>query len=415
MDQAISPKTLLQRRRKTLLLGLLSLAALVTSAWALNRQIRPRVALSEVRVAEVQRGAIANTVNASGLVIPSKEEQVTSPIATRVTRVHVKVGQPVAAGELLLSLDNQTVQLAIDSLREQLGQQDNKLAVLSLELDQKHKQITSSIELLELDLRSAQVRWGRYQEFKDSGTISKNELLAAELAVQRAEIQLRQQRESIADTRHTTQSLIDANRLQKTILQKQLDQQLALLAQTQIRAPFAGMLTWLLADEGASVTNGQLVARVSERHNFGVEASMSDFHARALAAGQAVRVEHAGQTLAGTVQTVLPEIQNGTVKLLVRLEQPSHPLLRHKLRVDVNIVTESKADTLVAAHGPAFNGRGRQGIFLIRGDEAQRTPIDIGVSDGKQVEILSGARQGDRLIVSDLSRFKDLDRLRITP
>lgn len=415
MDQAISPKTLLQRRRKTLLLGLLSLAALVTSAWALNRQIRPRVALSEVRVAEVERGAIANTVNASGLVIPSKEEQVTSPIATRVTHAHVKVGQPVAAGDLLLTLDSQTVQLAIDSLREQLGQQDNKLTVLSLELDQKHKQITSTIELLELDLRSAQVRWGRYQEFQDSGTISKNELLAAELAVQRAEIQLRQQRELIADTRRATQNLIDANRLQKSILQKQLDQQLALLAQTQVRAPFAGMLTWLLADEGASVTSGQLVARVSGLQHFGVEASLSDLHARSITAGQVVRVEHGGQTLAGTVQTVLPEIQNGTVKLLVRLDQPDHPLLRHKLRVDVNIVTESKASTLVATQGPAFNGRGRQGIFVIRDHEAHRTLLEVGMSDGKRVEIVAGARPGDRLIISDLSRFKDLDLLLVTP
>lgn len=415
MDHPLSPQTLRHRRRKALLLGLLALATLFTSAWALNRQIRPRVSLAEVMVAEVQRGGIANTVNASGVVIPSKEEQVTSPIATRVARVHAKAGQPVAAGDLLLLLDNQQVQLAIDSLREQIGQQDNKLAVLRLDLDQKLKQITSSIELLELDLRSAQARWGRYQEFKDSGTISKNELLTAELAVQRAEIQLRQQRELIADTRQTTHSLIDANRLQNTILHKQLDQQQALLAQTQVRAPFAGMLTWLLADEGASVTAGQLVARVSGLQHFGVEASLSDLHARALAAGQAVRVEHAGQTLAGTVQTVLPEIQNGTVKLLVRLDQPDHPLLRHKLRVDVGIVTESKADTLVAAQGPAFNGRGRQGIFVIRGDEARRTPLDIGVSDGKQVEIVSGAQLGDRLIVSDLSRFKDLDRLRITP
>jgi HlyD family secretion protein len=386
MDQAISPKTLLQRRRKTLLLGLLSLAALVTSAWALNRQIRPRVALSEVRVAEVQRGAIANTVNASGLVIPSKEEQVTSPIATRVTRVHVKVGQPVAAGELLLSLDNQTVQLAIDSLREQLGQQDNKLAVLSLELDQKHKQITSSIERW---TRSAQ-RPGALGPTRSSGQRHdlQNELLAAELAVQR---RISAVGSVVADTRHHP----EPDRRQLSVEDhpaKAVRPAAALLAQTQIRAPFAGMLTWLLADEGASVTNGQLVARVSERHNFGVEASLSDFHARALAAGQAVRVEHAGQTLAGTVQTVLPEIQNGTVKLLVRLEQPSHPLLRHKLRVDVNIVTESKADTLVAAHGPAFNGRGCQGIFSSRRRRSARRH-----RERRQAVEIFRARAGERL------------------
>ncbi|HRD97672.1 MAG TPA: HlyD family efflux transporter periplasmic adaptor subunit [Rubrivivax sp.] len=415
MDQPLSPQALRRRRTRALLLGALAMAVLAGAAWGLNRQIRPSVALSEVLVAEVQRGAIDHTVNATGLVIPSKEEQVTSPVATRVARVHAKAGQTVAAGERLLTLDNQQVQLAIEALREQIGQQDHKLAVLQLDLEQKLKQITSSIELLELDLKSAQARWGRYQEFKDSGTISKNELLTAELAVQRAEIQLRQQREQIDDARRSTRSLADANRLQKSILHKQLDQQAALLAQTEVRAPFAGVLTWLLADEGASVTAGQLVARVSGLQHFGVEASLSDLHARALAPGQAARVEHAGQVLAGVVQTVLPEIQNGSVKLLLKLQQPDHPLLRHKLRVDVAIVTEQRADTLVATLGPAFNGRGRQGVFVLRGDEAWRTLLDIGVSDGQRVEIIAGAQPGDRLIVSDLSRFKDLDRLRLTP
>jgi HlyD family secretion protein len=415
VDQAIDPQTLRRRKTATVLLATLAIGVLATAAWAVNRSIRPSVSLAEVAVSTVLRGSIANTINATGLVIPSKEEQVTSPIATRLSRVHVKAGDQVSAGQLLLSLDDQAVRLAVESLREQLGQQDNKLAVLSLELEQKHKQIASTIELLELDLRSAQVKWARYQEFKDSGTISKNELLAAELAVQRAEIQLRQQRELIADSARTTNSLIDANRLQKTILHKQLDQQLSLLAQTQVRAPFAGLLTWLLADEGASVIGGQLVARVSQLGSFGVEASLSDLHAKALAVGQAVRVEHGGQTLAGAVQTVLPEIQNGTVKLLVRLDQPNHPLLRHKLRVDVNIVTESRADTLVAAAGPALNGRGRQGVFVVHDGVALRTPLDIGASDGKQVEIVAGAQAGDRLIVSDLSRFKDRERLHITP
>jgi HlyD family secretion protein len=415
VDQPLDPQTLRRRKTATLLIAALAVGGLGTAAWALNRSIRPSVALADVTVAEVHRGSIANTINATGLVVPSKEEQVNSPVATRLSRVHAKAGEQVSAGQLLLSLDDQAVRLAVEGLREQLGQQDNKLAVLSLELEQKHKQIASTIELLELDLRSAQVKWARYQEFKDSGTISKNELLAAELAVQRAEIQLRQQRELIADSARTTQSLIDANRLQASILHKQLDQQLSLLAQTQVRAPFVGLLTWLLADEGASVTSGQLVARVSQLGSFGVEASLSDLHARALAAGQPVRVEHSGQTLTGTVQTVLPEIQNGTVKLLVRLDQPDHPVLRHKLRVEVNIVTESRTDTLLAAAGPALNGRGRQNVFVLRDGGALRMPLDVGASDGKQVEIVSGARAGDRLIVSDLTRFKDLDTLRVTP
>ena len=84
-------------------------------------------------------------------------------------------------------------------------------------------------------------------------------------------------------------------------------------AQAQVRAPFAGMATSLLTEVGASVEAGQQVAKVSELRNFRVEATVSDFYARYLEAGQRVRVVYSGQSLAGRVQTVLPEIKDGTV------------------------------------------------------------------------------------------------------
>ncbi|MET0319930.1 MAG: HlyD family efflux transporter periplasmic adaptor subunit, partial [Duganella sp.] len=246
-----------------------------------------------------------------------------------------------------------------------------------------------------------------------AGGVSAEDLLTAELNVKRNEIQLRQQHEQIEDGRRVTSTAIDGARLQKSILQRQLQEQQQLLAQTQVRAPFGGMLTWLMADEGASVTAGQMVARVSEMNNYKVEASLSDFHARALQPGQAVTVEQGNVRLDGTVQTVLPEIQNGTVKLLVALAEPHHAMLRNKLRVEVDIVTEHRKNALLADTGPAFNGRGPQEIFVVHGDVARKTTLDIGASDGKTVEIIAGARAGDRLITSDTSRYKERDSVRI--
>jgi HlyD family secretion protein len=173
------------------------------------------------------------------------------------------------------------------------------------------------------------------------------------------------------------------------------------------------MLTWLLQDEGAAVANGQLVARVSELHNFRVEATLSDFHARRVVPGQEVLVEQGSLQLRGKVHTILPEIQDGTVKLLVALDQPSHPALRNKLRVDANIVSSRKDGALVVTRGPAFNGRGQQALFLVDGGTARKAMLTIGAIDGQQVEILDGARPGDRIVISDTTRFKDNNTIRI--
>ena len=155
------------------------------------------------------------------------------------------------------------------------------------------------------------------------------------------------------------------------------------------------------------------VARVSDLHNYRVEATLSDFHARRVEPGQQVLVEQGALQLHGKVHTILPEIQDGTVKLLVALDQPNHPQLRNKLRVDANIVAARKDGALVVARGPAFNGRGQQALFVVRGGSAHKTVLDIGASDGKQVEILAGAAAGDRIVISDTTRFKDNDTIRI--
>ncbi|MPQ58340.1 efflux RND transporter periplasmic adaptor subunit [Duganella sp. FT27W] len=413
MDQPLSPHVTARRRATTALAVAAVLATVCLAAWGLNRAVGASVAADSVSIATVRAGGIANTINASGIVIPVHEEQVASPIQSRVARVHARLGQQVQAGDLLLELDNRSVVLAIDNIKEQLALQENRIVALTQELDQKRKQLVSAIELLQLDLQATRVRLGRYQTLRKAGGVSAEDLLTAELNVQRNEIALRQQQELIEDSRRATSTNIDGARLQKNILNKQLQEQQLLLAQTAVRAPFAGMLSSLLADEGASVAIGQMLARVSEPNNYKVEASLSDFHARALDPGQAVLVEQGNVKLRGVVQTILPEIQNGTVKLLVVLDEPHHAMLRNKLRVEVNIITEQKKNTLLVDAGPAFNGRGPQDVFVVRDGVARKTTLDIGAGDGKVVEILQGARAGDRLITSDTSRYQDRDTVRI--
>ncbi|MDB5933140.1 MAG: transporter permease [Massilia sp.] len=414
MDQPLSQHSIDRRRRLKLAVGVALLATLCATAWAVNRAVRPSIGAADIRVAEVRRGAIANTINASGVVIPVHEELVSSPFQTHIAKVHAKLGQQVKAGELLLQLDDKAIRLALDSVQEQLAQQDNRILGLTLEMEQKRKQLVSSIELLEVDLQSTQAKWQRYQLLRKSGAVSGEDMLTAELNVKRTEIQLRQQRELIEDGKRATRSSIDGARLQQAILRKQLEQQQQLLAQASVRAPFAGMLTSLTSEEGASVATGQLVAKVSELNNYRVEATLSDFHARSLETGQAVRVEQNGKQLAGRVQTILPEIQNGAIKLLVALDQPNDPQLRNKMRVDVNIVTEQKTGALVVDSGAAFNGRGRQDAFLLQDGVARKHVVELGASDGQAVEIVAGAKLGDRIIVSDIARFRDADSIRIS-
>ena len=413
MDRALSAETVQAGTRKKIVIALAVLLGLCVCVWGLNRWLRPSLALSELKVSVLRLGAISNTINASGVVIPVHEEQVSAPMQTRIVRVLVKAGQEVQAGQLLLELDDSSVRLVLDNLQEQIDQQENLATRLNLELGQKLKTLASEIELFGMDLESAKVLVERHKKMRAIGATSASELAAAELTVRKLEVQLRQHHEAIIDSRRVAETTIEGVRLQSSILQKQRVQSQQMAAETKVRAPIAGMLTWLMADEGASLASGQMLAKVSELRNFRVEASVSDFYARYLSAGQRARVLYSGLDLSGQVHIILPAIQNGSLKLLIDLDEPTHPMLRNQLRVDVHVITEEKANVLRADSGPAINGQGRQDVFVIAGDVAEKRSLDFGLSDGETVEVRAGAAVGDRIIVSDVSRYKHLAQIRL--
>ena len=264
MDKAVTPETIKLRARKKVAGIIAAIALQLGVSWVVNRSVSASVGIGELRVSEVRMGAIDNTINAAGVVVPVREEQLSSPNQSRVSKVIAKAGQTVAAGQLQMVLDDHTVRLAIDNLSEQIAQQALRVQVLNSEMGSALKKITSDAELLELDLQNNKVKLERSQKLGAIGIASAADLQAAELAVKRNEVQLRQHREALVDARVTTQGNVEAARLQKSIFQKQLESQQRLLDQTQVKTPFAGLLTWLLADEGASVSN-----RAANRQSIG--------------------------------------------------------------------------------------------------------------------------------------------------
>lgn len=413
MDTPLSTQHRRQQLRKKWRLPVLAALLLSGAAWGMYSWARPHVALTDLRISTITRADIANTINAAGLVIPAHEEQVVSSIASRVVRLHAKPGQTVNAGELLLELDDHALQTTVHALREQVAQQDNQISSLLIQRDQARKKLQSEIALLELDLRAAINQLERLRKLGDLGATSAKDLAAAELTVEKFRVQLQQTREAVDDTQRATAAQIEGAKLQKSILQRQLAQQEQLQAETRVRAPIAGSLTYLPPAEGASVASGQMIAKVSALKNFRVEVTLSDFYVQQLQMGQVVDVEINGQTLRGQLQTILPEIQNGSIKALVELQEPEHPSLRNKLRVEARIITQEKSNALRIENGPAFKGSGEQDFFLVRNGRAEKRPLQIGISDGRYSEVLSGAEPGDQFIVSDISRIRHMDEVQV--
>jgi hypothetical protein len=176
MDQPLQPQQLRAQRRRVFIISALVVLSLSLAGWLLHRLLTPELHRSELRIATISQGDIANTINGAGLVIPVHEAQVASPISTRVSKIHVKPGQTVHKDQLLLELDDHDVQLAIENLREQIAQQDSLMLSLTVDMQQKLKKLHSDIELLQLDLASSTVRLSRFQKLGALGITSQDDL-----------------------------------------------------------------------------------------------------------------------------------------------------------------------------------------------------------------------------------------------
>jgi HlyD family secretion protein len=114
--------------------------------------------------------------------------------------------------------------------------------------------------------------------------------------------------------------------------------------------------------------------------------------------------------VAGTVTSVFPTVENGVIKFTVALAEPAREGLRPSLRVDVNVVTDRKPRTLRVTRGPFADDSSRR-AFVVRGDRAIRVPLVLGLSGVDQVEVVSGAADGDELIISDMRDYLHLESI----
>jgi HlyD family secretion protein len=160
------------------------------------------------------------------------------------------------------------------------------------------------------------------------------------------------------------------------------------------------------------VEKGAVLARVADFTSFRVDASVSDVHAGRLSVGQAALVRINTDTVEGTIRSINPTIANGVLTVAIGLAQPSSPLLRQNLRVDVSIVTARKPRTLRIRRGPFSTGEGTQDVFVIRGDRAVKTPVTFGLTGFDYYEVTNGLMVGDEVIISDMREYQRLDRVR---
>ena len=413
MDKNIESEVTSRKKKKTYLIVGLVVVAVVASAFLIRSSLTPELKKSAITTAVVERGSIENTLNASGEVLPEFEEVITSPINASVKSVLMDAGSTVKAGQSILTLDKSAAETEYQLLRFLLESKTNDVRKLKLQLDKSYYDIQSNNTIKQLRINSLEADVENAKRLYKAGGATREDIEKAELALKIArqeKLQLENEEKSKQQTMGVEMreagiaSDIQANDMHE------LERKLKL---ANVVANRDGVVTWVNKNIGTAIQEGEPLARIADLSSFKVQGSISDTHLDELRNGMSAVVRVNDSSLQGIVTNIQPSVQNGIITFNVQLNERNSKLLRPNMKVDVFLVTSSQKDALRVKNGPAFTGTATQDVFVLQGNKAVRRSVATGMSNFDYVELKSNAKEGDVIIVSDMSKYKNTKEITI--
>ena len=413
-DHSLASRLPRQRRQRWLLGGAAGLALLLATAWLVAGWAAGSRSFDadSVRIAEVTRGDLVRDITAEGRVIAANSPTLYA-VAGGTVDLAVVAGDTVVEGDVLATIDS-------PELRSRLAQEEATLAGLEAEAGRAalDAQIARSAARQALDQagidRQAALRdLERNRRAFEGGAIAQIDVARAEDNLKKADLGLEHARREFElqgrgaglDSRNK-QLLADRQRAVVGELQRQVDA-------LTIRAPFDGQVGQVLVDQRANVAANAPVLGVVDLGEFEVETRVPESFARDLAIGMPAQLTGGGNTYPAEVSAVSPEVVNGEVTARLRFTGDAPPGLRQNQRLGVRVLLDTREDVLMVERGPFLDQGGGRFAYVMDGDTAVRTPLQTGANSLGAVEIVSGANEGDRIVVAGADQFGNADRVKI--
>jgi HlyD family secretion protein len=186
------------------------------------------------------------------------------------------------------------------------------------------------------------------------------------------------------------------------------------VGELHVRAGLAGVLQVVPVEVGAQVMPGTNLARVADPARLKAELKIPETQAKDVQPGQVANVDTRNGTVAGRVVRVDPSVQNGTVTVDVTFDGPLPKGSRPDLSVDGTVELERLADVLKVGRPASGQEHTAVGLFKLQADgSASRVQVKLGRTSVNEVEIVSGLNAGDQVILSDMSNWDAVDRIRL--
>lgn len=413
MDREISKEVRRKEQRKQIIKIGAGVGSIVLVVAVVISFLQTSLNRKDITISKVDKGVIEVSVSASGKVIPAFEEIINSPINSRIVEIYKKGGDSVDVGTPILKLDLQSAETEYNKLLDE--EQMKRLELEKLKVTNQSKlsemEMKLKVSRMELDRKAVELRNERYLDSLGAGTTDK--VRQVELDFNVSQLKLKEDEQKYINEQALSEADLKVKELDLNIFRKGLSETKRTLDDAQIRSPRKAILTYVNNEIGAQVPQGTKVAIVSDLSHFKIEGEIADTYGDRIAAGSKAVVKIGSDKLEGTVSDVTPLSKNGVISFTVQLEEDNHRRLRSGLKTDVYVMNAVKDDVLRIANASYYVGKGEYELFVINGDQLLKRKVQLGDSNYEYVEVVSGLQPGDEVIVSDMSSYKDKNKLKI--
>lgn len=367
---------------------------------------------SRVRIAKVTRGTLTRDVVADGRVVAANSPTLYA-IAAGTVEFLARPGDKVVTGQVLARIESPDLQSRLTQELATLAGFEAGVGRAGLDIEHGRANGRKLIAQAEVDLQGATREVEINKKMFEKGVIPELELRRSEDNLRKAEISLKHAqieagllgREGGFDL-GTKKQTLDRQREIVRDLQRQV-------AALEIKSPVDGQVGQLAVAQRATVPANAAVLTVVDLGAFELEIKVPDAFARDIAMGMAAEIRSGATTYAGKVRSVSPEVIDGSVATRIEFGDQRPEGLRQNQRLGARILIEEKPNVLKIERGPFVEAGGGNVVYVMAGDVAERRTVKLGAIGLDAVEIISGAMEGDDLVVSGSDGFANKDHVRI--
>lgn len=372
-----------------------------------------------VTVSAVEMGDVVEAIYSTGLVSSERSATLRSTVAGTVRTLPLKAGDPVKAGQILIALDAQTQKLSISEAEANAKQARASVAQAKSNLEQLRRgarseeidQARASLAQAKADLKSSELELARNERLLKSAaaTQAQVETLQQRVAADRARVDVAQAQLAVLE-RGTRREQIESAEAQLALAEAQLAQREVQLARSRqglsdfdMTAPFAGLVSSYLVQEGDSVTPGTALATVVDPSAFVIKTAIDEVDILKIKPGQEALVALDAKpdtTIPGKVERVIPKTDPvaKTADVIVRLESLPSGLLEG-MTATVNLVTDRRRALTVPTASMVRDGESSY-LWRVNADRTvTRFPFEPGIQDGNRVEMKGASVETGALVV----------------